>query len=178
MAGPASRFADGWRQTGSLLALRAAVEAGRRVRQVIARRAGLSESDLVAMEHLMRDPLGPGDLARILDVSTAAATGLVDRLSERGHVRRRPHEQDRRRTQVEVTGPGREEVLGHLLPMFVALDRLDRSFSAEEREVVERYLRGAVAAFEQVEGERVADQQVGSEAGSEGSAAQPPPSEA
>jgi DNA-binding MarR family transcriptional regulator len=156
---PASEFADAWEQTGSLLALRAAVTAADRVRQVIARRAGLTETDLVAMEHLLEEPVGPGELARRLDVTTAAATGLVDRLVARGHVERHPHEHDRRRTTVEVTASGREEVLGHLLPMFVALDRLDRSFSAEERAVVERYLRGAVAAFAEVE-------------------AQPPPSEA
>lgn len=159
MSGPASAFADGWKQTGSLVALREAIERGGRLRHVIARRAGLSESDLVAMEHLMRGAHGPGELARLLDVSTAASTGLVDRLVQRGHVRRRPHELDRRRTQVEVTPSGREEVLTHLLPMFRELDQLDRSFSPEERDVVERYLRGVVAAFEHLE-------------------AQPPPSEA
>ena len=158
MAGRASAFAEGWQQTGSLLALRAAVNAAGRVRQVIARRAGLSENDLVAMEHLLGEPAGPGELARRLDMTTAAATGLVDRLVRRGHVERRPHERDRRRTSVEVTPSGREEVLAHLLPMFLALDRLDRSFTPEEREVVERYLRGAAAAFAEVE-------------------AQPPPSE-
>ena len=153
MTGPASAFADGWEQTGSLLALRAAVNAAGRVRQAIARRAGLSENDLVAMEHLLGEPVGPGELARRLDMTTAAATGLVDRLVRRGHVERRPHEHDRRRTSVEVTPSGREEVLAHLLPMFLALDRLDRSFTPEEREVVERYLRGAAAAFAEVEGQ-------------------------
>jgi hypothetical protein len=34
--------------------------------------------------------------------------------------------------------------------MFIALDRLDRSFTADERALVERYLRGAIEAFEQV----------------------------
>lgn len=159
MAGPATSFADGWEQTGSLLALREAIERGGRLRHVIARRAGLSESDLVAMEHLMGGPLGPAELARILDVSTAASTGVVDRLAQRGHVRRRPHELDRRRTQVEVTASGREDVLAQLLPMFRELDRLDRSFTAAERAVVERYLEGVIAAFEHLEG-------------------QPPPSEA
>ena len=163
MTGPASSFADGWEQTGSLLALRAAVNAAGRVRHVIARRAGLSETDLVAMEHLLEHPVGPGELARRLDVTTAAATGLVDRLVRHGHVERRPHGQDRRRTTVEVTPSGREEVLAHLLPMFLALDRLDRSFTPEEREVVERYLVGAAAAFAEVEA---------------GGDPQPPPSEA
>ena len=154
-SGPASEFADSWQQTGSLLALREAVTAAHRVRQVIARRAGLTETDLNAMEHLLEQPpgqpVGPAELARHLEVTTAAATGLVDRLVGRGHVERHPHAQDRRRTSVEVTASGREEVLAHLLPMFVALERLDRSFSAEEREVVERYLRGAIAAFAEVE---------------------------
>src|SRR6478735_4511645 len=159
MAGAASAFADGWKQTGSLVALRETIARGGRLRQLIARRAGLSESDLVAMEHLMRGPLGPAELARILDVSTAASTGVVDRLAERGHVERRAHELDRRRTQVEVTPSGREDVLAHLLPMFRELDRLDHSFTAEERAVVERYLRGVLAAFDHLE-------------------AQPPPSEA
>jgi|SRR6478609_6179407 len=151
MGGPASSFTDGWEQTGSLVALREAIERGGRLRHVLARRAGLSESDLVAMEHLMREPHGPGELARILDVTTAASTGLVDRLVQRGHVQRRPHGQDRRRTQVEVTPSGREEVLAQLLPMFRELDQLDRSFSEEERAVVERYLRGVIAAFDHLE---------------------------
>lgn len=148
---PASSFTDGWQRTGSLEALREAVAAARRVRHVIARRAGLTETDLVAMQHLLETPVGPGDLARLLDVTTAAATGLVDRLERRGHVERRPHDRDRRRTTVQVTPAGREEMLGHLLPMFLALDRLDRSFTAEERAVVERYLCGAAAAFAEVE---------------------------
>ena len=151
MGGPASSFTDGWEQTGSLVALREAIERGGRLRHGLARRAGLSESDLVAMEHLMREPHGPGELARILDVTTAASTGLVDRLVQRGHVQRRPHGQDRRRTQVEVTPSGREEVLAQLLPMFRELDQLDRSFSEEERAVVERYLRGVIAAFDHLE---------------------------
>ncbi|HEU5038342.1 MAG TPA: MarR family transcriptional regulator [Nocardioides sp.] len=150
-AGPASEFTDAWEQTGSLVALREAIAAAGRVRHAIARRAGLTETDLVAMEHLLDTPVGPGDLARLLDVTTAAATGLVDRLERRGHVERHPHDSDRRRTTVEVTASGREEVLGHLLPMFVALDRLDRSFTPEERALVERYLRGAAAAFAEVE---------------------------
>lgn len=149
-AGPASEFADAWEQTGSLDALREVVMAANRLRHTIAKRAGLSESDLVAMEHLLADPIGPAELARRLDVSTAAATGLVDRLVGRGHVERHPHEQDRRRTTVAVTASGREEVLAHLLPMFLALDRLDHSFTAEERAVVERYLRGAIEAFTEV----------------------------
>jgi DNA-binding MarR family transcriptional regulator len=149
-AAPATAFADSWEQTGSLDALRELADAAGRVRPVVARRAGLSESELTALEHLVREPLGPAELSRLLEVSTAASTGIVDRLVSHGHVTREPHAGDRRRTRVMVTPSGREEVLARLMPMFAALRRLDESFAPEERAVVERYLRGAIDAFRAV----------------------------
>lgn len=142
-----------WDQTGSLIALRELLTTGARLNHVVARRAGLSESELVTLEHLSREQIGPAEVARRLEVSTAAATGIVDRLVGRGHVERRPHPGDRRRTELVLTDSGRSETVGHLMPMFVALDRLDREFTAEERAVVERYLIGARSALEQVLGE-------------------------
>ena len=149
-AAPATAFADAWQQTGSLDALRELTDAAARVRPVVARQAGLSESELSALEHLVRGPVGPAELSRLLEVSTAAGTGIVDRLASHGHVTREPHEGDRRRTRVMVTPSGREEVLLRLMPMFRSLQRLDQSFDEHEREVVERYLRGATAAMRAV----------------------------
>lgn len=151
MPGP-SGPADGWSETPTLEALRELVTTGARVNHVVARRAGISDTELVTLEHLSREEIGPAEVARRLEVSTAAATGIVDRLVSRGHVERQPHPADRRRTQLVLTPSGQREVVSHLLPMFVALDRLDREFSADERAVVERYLRGATAAFERVLG--------------------------
>jgi DNA-binding MarR family transcriptional regulator len=148
-AGP-QQPADGWDSSSTLMALRDLVTTGARVNHVVARRAGISDTELVTLEHLSREQIGPAEVARRLEVSTAAATGIVDRLVSRGHVERRPHAADRRRTELVLTASGRREVVGHLLPMFIGLDRLDRGFSAEERAVVERYLRGAAEAFEQV----------------------------
>ncbi|WP_185995535.1 MarR family winged helix-turn-helix transcriptional regulator [Nocardioides campestrisoli] len=146
----ASERAPGWDQTGSLLALRAVLDRTLRLHHAVANRAGLSDRELEAMAHLSREPLGPAEVARRLDVSTAASTGIVDRLVARGHAERRPHAGDRRRTEVHVTESGRREASGHLRPMFTALDELDRGFSAQEREVVERYLRGVLAALDAV----------------------------
>lgn len=137
-------------QPPTLLALRDLVAAGSRVNHVVSRRAGLSESELVALEHLTREQIGPAEVARRLEVSTAAATGIVDRLVARGHVERRPHEVDRRRTELHITDSGREEIIGHLMPMFAALHQHDASFTEEEKAVVQRYLRGATEAFERV----------------------------
>ena len=89
------------------------------------------------------EPVGPTELAQRLGVTSAAASGIVDRLVARGHVERRPHPTDRRRTAVVCTPSGREELMGHLMPMFVELAAVDASLSAAEREVVLRFLTAA-----------------------------------
>jgi len=128
-------------------AVRDLVTESLRLRHAVVRRSGLGETELLALEHLVEAPCGPGELARLLEVSTAASTGIVDRLERRGHVQRRPHAEDRRRTEVHVTDEGRAEILSHLRPMLLALGELDASLDADERDVVEHFLRGAVAAF-------------------------------
>lgn len=132
------------------LALRDLVEAGTLLRHVVSRRAGLSETEMTTLGHLSRAAMGPAEMARLLEVSTAASTGIVDRLVDRGHAERRPHPEDRRRVEVHLTDSGRAEILEHLGPMFRGLAALDASFTDAELDVVERYLRGAVAALEAV----------------------------
>lgn len=139
-----------WHTTPSLLALREVLARSALVRRVVARRAGLGDSELAALERIAVRPAGPAELASLIDVTRAAATGIVDRLVERGHAERRPHEADRRRTEVVATESGRAEARTHLLPMFTALAELDASFSDEEREVVARYLTGVLGALDAV----------------------------
>ncbi len=149
-ARPASGFVAGWSQTATLVALRELLDIAARVRPTVADRAGLTQSELVALEHLIKGPVGPGEVARQLQVTSAAATGIVDRLAARGHVERRPHATDRRRTELVITESAREEVLAQLLPMFRALAEMDAELDARDREVVERYLRRAAEAVRQV----------------------------
>jgi DNA-binding MarR family transcriptional regulator len=149
-SGPASRFVAGWSQTSTLVALRELLDVAARVRPVVAGRTGLTQSELVTLEHLIKGPVGPGEVARQLEVTSAAATGIVDRLAARGHVERRPHASDRRRTELVITDAAREEVLTHLLPMFRALAEMDAELDADERQVVERYLRRAAEAVQEV----------------------------
>ena len=94
----------------------------------------------------MEHPTGPSALAARLGVTTAAASGIVDRLVTRGHVERQPHPADRRRTVVACTSSGREELLGHLMPMFLELAALDARLSPTEREIVLRARRYARSA--------------------------------
>ena len=113
----------------------------------MARRAALSHHELQTLEVVIEGAVGPVEIARELGVTSAAASGIVDRLAERGHVVRQPHVSDRRRTQVVITESGREEVLGYLMPMFTSLAALERTLTEEERVVITRYLRGATAAI-------------------------------
>lgn len=128
--------------------LRAMLELAATVRPVVAARAGLSASELIALEHLLAEPLGPVEIARRLHLTSAASSGIVDRLEQRGHVVREPHPGDRRRTHVVVTDSGRAEVLAHLVPMFAGLARADERLQDEhDREVVLAFLQDVSAAM-------------------------------
>lgn len=136
-----------WRTTGTLSALQELVEVSETVPAVVARKAGLSTSELHSLRHLMRGPVGPVDLARMLGVTSAASSGVVDRLVGHGHAERRAHPDDGRRTEVVITDSGRAEVLARMTPMFQSLAELDATLTEPERVVVERYLRGAIEAM-------------------------------
>ena len=136
-----------YRPSASLDALQELVDVAAQVPHEVARKAGLSTSELHSLRHLMDTPMGPVELARALGVTSAASSGVVDRLVARGHATRRPHHDDGRRTEVVITETGRVEVFAMLAPMFAGLAQLDSSLSDDERVVVERYLRGATAAM-------------------------------
>ena len=141
-----SRFVEEWEQSDSLTALRELTTVAAQVPAAVAARAALSPHEFTALEHLIRGPLGPVELARILGVTSAASSGVVDRLVARGHAGRRPHDHDGRRTVVTISDSGREEVLGYLMPMFTALRDLDECLTPAERDVVTRYLEESVRA--------------------------------
>jgi len=137
----------GYQRSGSLDALQELVDVAAQVPHEVARQAGLSTSELHSLRHLMNTPMGPVELARTLGVTSAASSGVVDRLVARGHAERRPHPGDGRRTEVVITESGRVEVFVRLAPMFAALAELDAPLSGDEHALVERYLRGATAAM-------------------------------
>lgn len=141
------RFPAAYLPSGSIDALQDLADVAAQLPHEMARRAGLSVSELHSLRHLSRSPMGPVDLAKALGVTSAAASGIVDRLESRGHAKRQDHPDDRRRTEVVVTDSGRREVLALVSPMLMALTELDASLTDEQRDVVEGYLRGATAAM-------------------------------
>lgn len=141
--GPQTQWVEHWEPGPVLDALRRLLDSGRRATPALARRAGLTHTELAVLEHVMDEPVGPTELAQRLGVTSAAASGIVDRLVARGHAERQPHPTDRRRTAVVATAGGREELMGHLIPMFAELQHVAEGLTADERDVVLRFLTAA-----------------------------------
>lgn len=141
--GPQSEWVADWQRSPSLEALHRLLDTSRLSVPALARRAGLTHHELYVLEQVFEQPTGPSELAQRLGVTTAATTGIVDRLEARGHVQREPHPTDRRRTVVVCTPSGREELIGHMMPMFRELAAIDEAMTPEERETVRRFLEAA-----------------------------------
>lgn len=128
----------------SVAKVRELTRLGVRMHHVSSRRSGLSPADLSAISILVRTVIGPAELARLLDVSTAAATGIVDRLVARDLVERRPIEGDRRRTALHITDKGRAKHARYLRTMVEGLEGIEADFAPDEIAVIVRYLERAV----------------------------------
>jgi DNA-binding MarR family transcriptional regulator len=131
----------------TLSALDELIQVAATLEPAVARKAGLSNSELQALRHLVGGSRGPVELSHLLGVTSAASSGVVDRLAARGHVQRRPHPDDGRRTQVEVTARGRDEIEGLMQPVLARLADADDALTDDERAVVRRYLTDVTEAL-------------------------------
>jgi DNA-binding MarR family transcriptional regulator len=140
---PVAKPAVGAAQVG--LEMRALVRAFGAAYLDLARRLGLSATDLAAIEHVIEGDkeIGPVELGHRLGIRSASATALVDRLEEAGHLHRGPHPTDRRRRTLEVTSTATDALFVELGPLLGDLHGVASELSASEREIVVGYLRAA-----------------------------------
>lgn len=142
--------------TEVLEALRRYREAEQAMRRRTRASMGMGETDMIAVRHLLlarrqhRD-LTAGDLAGLLQISTASTTALIDRLERSGHVRRERHPQDRRSTRVVATTATDEEVRATLGLMHRNMMAVAEGLSPTEAEVVARFLTGMIDAVAAVD---------------------------
>lgn len=123
-------------------AVREVLQAAAAANLVIARRLGLTLTDLTAFDHLLAGPpLGTGELAERLGMRSPSATAVLDRLESAGLVRRSHHPTDRRRVQVEVSAEGRARAEAALAALVGELDGLAEQLTAAERDLVGGHLR-------------------------------------
>jgi DNA-binding MarR family transcriptional regulator len=120
-----------------------------RQRAALARRLGLTDSEVLAMQHLARaGELTPGQLGGLLQLSSGGTTALIHRLQRAGHVSRHAHPHDRRSAVVRLTPAIAAWATDAWAPFVADLDGLVEPMSADEREVVRHFLEGAAEAAE------------------------------
>ncbi|GGS98867.1 MarR family winged helix-turn-helix transcriptional regulator [Nonomuraea spiralis] len=96
--------------------------------------------------HLAGHPLSPGELGTALNLSAPATTALLDRLEQAGHVGRRRDAGDRRKVEVVINEQAVELAGTFFAPLVRHLTAAIDAFTPEEREIVGRFLAGAIEA--------------------------------
>ena len=107
-----------------------------------------------ALRHLMRAHqqgifLGPTDLSRLLYISTASTTALIDRLVSSGHIERRVHPTDRRALELVPTSKSDKEMQDVLGPMHERMMAVASSLSPHEAEIVAGFLQRITDAVDE-----------------------------
>lgn len=128
--------------------LRAVFEAGRRqsdatvlFHSAVAARMGLGPTDSKTLSVLERlGPMTAGALARHTGLATASVTHLVDRLEEKGFVRRVRDAKDRRSVRVEIRPEKLHAHRGLFEGFGRSLGRLLEEYSTEELRVIAHFL--------------------------------------
>ena len=115
-----------------------------RMRTALARRAGISPTDLDALEHLEADgPLTQRDLGERLSLTSGAVTMLVDRLERAEWVYRRPHPGDRRYVLIELSPLAAASAPEDLAAYHSRVRALAAGVPAGQREAVAAFLAAA-----------------------------------
>jgi DNA-binding MarR family transcriptional regulator len=118
-----------------------------RMRAALASDAGISSTDLDALEHIEADgPLTQRQLGDRLSLTSGAVTMLVDRLEDAGWVRRRPHPSDRRYVLVELSGQAIERTPARLAAYHARIRAIAGKVPAPDRDVILAFLQAASEA--------------------------------
>jgi DNA-binding MarR family transcriptional regulator len=95
-----------------------------------------------------RHELSPGQLIAQTLVTSGTMTNRIDRLEERGLVRRRPGATDARSVRVQLRATGRRAVDAALRELVAREDAILSTLSATERDELAGLLRRVVAPFD------------------------------
>jgi DNA-binding MarR family transcriptional regulator len=137
----------------SSLSIRAALNrkalADARQRAALARRLGLTENEVLAVQHLARaGTLTPGQLGGQLQLSSGGVTALLHRLQRGGHITRDPHPRDGRSAVVQLTPGMQEAATKAWAPLVAELEALATDLPEAERDVVGEFLERVADAAE------------------------------
>jgi DNA-binding MarR family transcriptional regulator len=118
----------------------------------VAKLVGLSVSDLRAWDLLVSyGPMSASEFADLTGLTAGAVTGLLDRLSKAGAVKRVPDPDDRRKVIIVVTSELRSgKATSIYFDAFqAALEQLYRRYSDAEIRIIDRYSREVSALLQE-----------------------------
>jgi DNA-binding MarR family transcriptional regulator len=110
---------------------------------IVGRALRLNPADVRGLDWLADGPKTAGELSAGTGLSSAATTTLIDRLEQRGFVRRVADPSDRRRVLVEMTPDGAQQVGRFYGPLVAEGSRLLDGIPAAEIERVAKWLQDA-----------------------------------
>jgi DNA-binding MarR family transcriptional regulator len=123
--------------------------AGSRHRSAVARLLGLTDTEMAALTYLAyRGNLTPGQLGRLLFLTSGGVSALTQRMDRAGHVERQPHPRDGRSTVLTPTASVLDQAEEHYAELTEELDRAAARLPASERAVIGRFLDEVVAIAE------------------------------
>ncbi|MHC5796052.1 MarR family winged helix-turn-helix transcriptional regulator [Lacisediminihabitans sp. FW035] len=108
----------------------------------IAAQLDLKPQEYLAMVHILegRGELGTVELSTRIGLAVPTTTELIDRLQRFGHVERRRDLSDGRRVQVAPTQSAIAAIIGAIGPSMGDVDRITKSYTPGERELIARFL--------------------------------------
>jgi DNA-binding MarR family transcriptional regulator len=123
----------------ALLARKALADS--RQRAAAAALLGLTETDLLALQHLAwAGALTPSRLATALRLTSGGTTALIQRLERRDFVVRAPHPDDRRSSLVQLSPNGEDRAAQLYAPLVRDLDAATAALGDSERRAVAEFL--------------------------------------
>jgi DNA-binding MarR family transcriptional regulator len=123
--------------------------AATRHRAALARVLGLSESDVLALQHIARaGRLTSTQLASRLRLSSGGVTALVQRLERAGQLAREAHPDDRRSSLLRLSPAAERRLAEALAPLGKRQDALTRTLAEPERRRVAVLLEALADAAE------------------------------
>ncbi len=107
----------------------------------------LNPNEEAALRIIGHGVTAPSDLSRAIGMTTAGVTNMLDRLEAGGHVRREPHQTDKRRVLLTLTKRGFRAQL-ELETMHARIAELAAASGPDARDAVQRFLAEAAALVE------------------------------
>jgi len=123
-----------------------------RVVDVFAKTHGMHPTDLQALVLILNgerqgEPATPGTLRQVLNLTSGAVTGAVDRLVRAGHVRREPDAHDRRQVRLHQDEAGQQLGREFFGPLGQRVEASMEHYDEQQLELIEDFMRTVAEAM-------------------------------